>query len=148
MADLKQLNVVKEIATQKEQQSLQALSAASQQMSQLQQQKASLQQYKTDYMGQMTANGQQGVTAAKLMLLQGFLVKIDTSIAQQSDIIARAQLAVDTRRNEWQQARQYLDSIIHLIDQQKQQFSAIETKKQQKLSDEFAMMAHYRKLKS
>lgn len=148
MADLKQLAIVKEIATQKERQSLRAFSAARQQVSQLEQQMASLQQYKSDYMQQITQTGMQGVTADKLILLQGFLAKIDTSISQQRDIIVRSQLAADSRRSHWQKARQHLDSIVHLINKQQQQLAAIEAKKQQKLSDEFAMMAHYRKLKS
>jgi flagellar FliJ protein len=148
MADLKQLAIVKSLAVQKEQQALQGLSAAQQQMTALQQQQQTLQQYKTDYVQQITETGQQGVSVSKLILLQDFLAKIDTSLSQQRDIIARAQLAVDSRRTQWQKARQYLDSICHLINKQQQQLADIETKKQQKLSDEFAMMAHYRKLKS
>ena len=147
MANLKQLHIVKEMAAQKEQQALQAFSAATNQMSQLEQQKASLRQYKIDYMRQITQTGQQGVSADKLMLLQGFLAKVDTSISQQFDIIARSQLAVDARRAQWQKNRQYLDSIIHLINKQQQQSANIEAKNQQKFSYEFAMMAHYRKSK-
>ena len=148
MAELKQLILVKDLAYKKEQQALTAYSAAQQQINQLVQQKESLIQYKVDYMHQITEIGQQGVTANKLMLLQNFLAKIDSSIGQQTDIIVRSQLAVDARKTQWQQASQHLDAIAFLIDKQRQQLAEKETKQQQKLSDEFAMMAHYRKLKS
>ncbi|NRA54681.1 MAG: flagellar export protein FliJ [Gammaproteobacteria bacterium] len=148
MADLKQLNIVKELALKKERTALQALSAAQQQMAGLQQQLKTLQQYKTDYVAQISATGREGVTVANLLLLQNFLAKIDTSLTQQRDIIARAQLAVNSRRTQWQQARQYLDSISHLISSSEQKIIDVELKKEQKLADEFAMMAYYRKLKA
>ena len=148
MADLKQLNIVKDLASKKEQQALQTLSAAQSQIRQLEQQKESLVQYKLDYMQQIIDTGNLGVTADKLMLLQGFLAKIDSSISQQTDIIARSQLAVDARQAQWRQARQYLDSIEFLINKQRQEIAEKEEKQQQKLSDEFAMMSHYRKLKA
>ncbi|NRA70768.1 MAG: flagellar export protein FliJ [Gammaproteobacteria bacterium] len=147
MADLKQLIMVKEMATNKERAALQAFSASQQQMTQLQQQKSSLEEYKLDYMRQMIEQGKQGLSAAKLGLLQGFLAKIDSSITQQLDVIVRAQLAVDARKVQWQQSLRYLDSINFLINKQQQEYQEIQDKQQQKLSDEFAMMAHYRKIK-
>ena len=76
MADLKQLAIVREMALQKERKTLLAFSAAQQQMAELQQQLETLQQYKEDYVQQITNTGQQGVTVAKLVLLQNFLAKI------------------------------------------------------------------------
>jgi len=148
MADLKQLAIVRDMAQQKERKTLQAFSAAQQQMAALQQQLDTLQQYKKDYVQQIMDTGQQGVSVANLVLLQNFLAKIDASLGQQRDIIARSGLAVASRRSEWQKSRQYLDSISHLINKSEQELASIEQKKQQKLADEFAMMAHYRKLKA
>ncbi|MDP2559834.1 flagellar export protein FliJ [Psychrobium sp. 1_MG-2023] len=145
MADIKQLLIVKEMASKKEQEQLRMLTAAQQQLNQLKQQMDSLIQYKKDYLRQMKPDPTVPVSADKLILLQGFLAKIDQSMNQQRDVIARASIAVDSRRQDWSKAKQYVDSIEFLINKQQQQHAEKEEKQQQKLSDEFAMMSYYRK---
>lgn len=145
MADIKQLAIVLEMANKKEQEALKVYSQAEQQLTQLKQQMESLTQYKADYLQQMKPENSQQVTATKLMQLQGFLTKIDQSIFQQRDVIAKASLAVDARKKVWAKAKQYCDSIIFLIDKQNNESAIREDKQQQKLSDEFAMMSYHRK---
>ena len=145
MADLKQLKVVKNMASDKEQAALRQFSAAQQQLTQLQSQMQSLVEYKKDYLSQMKPSETQQITVSKLILLQGFLAKIDQSIGQQRDVIARSSLAVDSRRQTWMKAKQYHDSIVFLIDKQLQQIAFKENKQQQKLSDEFSLMSFHRK---
>lgn len=145
MANVKQLNIVLDMANVKEQESLKVYSQAEQQLTQLKQQMESLVQYKADYLLQMSPENSQQVTATKLIRLQGFLTQIDQSIFQQRDVIAKASLAVDARRKAWTKAKQYCDSIIFLIDKQHTELAIKEDKQQQKLSDEFAMMSYHRK---
>ena len=148
MADIKQLNIVKEMAKKKENAALQKFSAAQQQINQLQRQMETLAEYKKDYLLQMQPNPDQLVTANRLISLQEFLAKLDTSIGQQRDVIARASLVVDSRRSEWAKAKQYTDSIIFLSERQQQELLLKEQKQQQKLNDEFSIMAFHRKNKS
>jgi len=145
MADLKQLSIVKELALKKEQAALNLFSSAQQQLQKMQIQMTSLNEYKQEYLSQMTPEKNQQVVANKLILIQNFLAKIDQSISQQRDVIARASLAVDSRRQEWLKTKQYAESIQFLMDKQRQQLAEIEHKQQQKLSDEFSMMAFHRK---
>jgi len=145
MANIKQLAIVLSMADKKEQEALKVYSEAEQQLTQLKQQMESLTQYKADYLLQMKPENSQQVTAVKLIRLQGFLAKIDQSIFQQRDVIAKASLAVDARRKLWAKAKQYCDSITFLIDKQHNEVALKEDKQQQKLSDEFAMMSYHRK---
>lgn len=145
MANVKQLHIVLNMAQKKENELLKVFTQAQQQLQQIQQQMASLVQYKVDYLEQMKPENVQQVTVDKLIRLQGFLAQIDKSIFQQRDVIAKASLAVDARRREWGKAKQYADSIIFLIDKQHNLAAVRETKQEQKLSDEFAMMSYHRK---
>lgn len=145
MANIKQLTIVLSMANKKEQEALKVYSQAEQQLTQLKQQMESLTQYKADYLLQMKPENSQQVTAIKLIRLQGFLAKIDQSIFQQRDVIAKASLAVDARKKLWAKAKQYCDSITFLIDKQHNEAAVKEDKQQQKLSDEFAMMSYHRK---
>jgi len=145
MADIKQLTIVKELAHKKEQAALNQFSSAQQQLVQMQQQMKALADYKQEYLAQMAPENSQQITASKLILIQNFLAKIDQSINQQRDVIARSSLAVDARRQEWLKTKQYTESIEFLINKQRQQLATIEEKRQQKLSDEFSMMAFHRK---
>ncbi|NRA60069.1 MAG: flagellar export protein FliJ [Psychrobium sp.] len=145
MADIKQLTIVKEMAEKKERDALKMFSAAQQQINKLQNQMQTLSEYRQDYLMQMQPNAEQRVTASRLIALQEFLVKLDVSINQQRDVIARASLVVDSRRTQWASAKRYTDSIAFLIDRQQQELAQIEHKQQQKLADEFSMMAFHRK---
>ena len=145
MANIKQLTIVKEMAEKKEQDALKMFSAAQQQMNQLQNQMQTLSEYRQDYLTQMQPNAKQLVTASRLIALQEFLSKLDVSINQQRDVIARASLVVDSRRTQWASAKRYTDSIAFLIDRQRQELAQIEHKQEQKLADEFSMMAYHRK---
>jgi len=145
MADIKQLQIVKNMAQQKEQAALRQFSSAQQQLANMKMQLQSLSEYKSDYLRQMQPDASVAVSANKLILLQNFLAKIDQSIGQQRDVIARASLAVDARRQEWLKAKQYVESIDFLINKQLTNAQLIEQKQQQKLSDEFAMMSFHRK---
>ena len=102
MANIKQLNIVLNMAQTKEQEQLKIFSQAQQQLNQLKQQMQSLVQYKADYLEQMKPENAVNITADKLIRLQGFLAQIDQSIFQQRDVIAKASLAVDARRTQWQ----------------------------------------------
>lgn len=145
MADVKQLNVVKNMAETKEQEALSKFTSAQQQLTEMKQQLESLTNYKQEYLTQMQPDNVGQVTANKLILLQNFLAKIDQSIGQQRDVIARASLAVDSRRQEWLKAKQYIESIDFLINKQLTQAELHQQKQQQKMSDEFAMMSFHRK---
>lgn len=145
MANIKQLNIVLNMAQTKEQEQLKIFSQAQQQLNQLKQQMQSLVQYKADYLEQMKPENAVNITADKLIRLQGFLAQIDQSIFQQRDVIAKASLAVDARRTQWAKAKQYCDSIEFLIEKQNSETAAKEEKQQLKMSDEFAMMSYHRK---
>jgi len=145
MADLKQLAIVKNLAEKKEQAALNQFSSAQQQLQQMQAQMKALSDYKKEYLLQMSPSQNQQVSANKLILIQGFLAKIDQSISQQRDVIARASVAVDSRRQEWLKAKQYTESIVFLINKQLKQADTLAHKQEQKLSDEFAMMSFHRK---
>lgn len=145
MANVKQLQIVLDMAQKKEQETLKVFSQAQQQLNQLTQQMESLTSYKHDYLQQMNPENTNDVTADKLIRLQGFLAQIDQSIFQQRDVIAKASLAVDARRGEWAKAKQYCDSIIFLIDKQHREAALKDDKQQQKMADEFAMMSYHRK---
>ncbi|OIQ47992.1 MAG: flagellar export protein FliJ [Gammaproteobacteria bacterium MedPE] len=145
MANVKQLTIVLDMAQKKEQDALKVFSQAQQQLNQLKEQMESLVQYKQDYLAQMKPENIHQVSADKLIRLQGFLAQIDQSIFQQRDVIAKASLAVDARREAWAKAKQYADSIVFLIDKQNKEAFLKEDKHQQKMADEFAMMSHHRK---
>lgn len=148
MADLAQLTIVKTMAEKKEQAALNQFSSAQQQLQQMQQQLQALNDYKKEYLAQMAPDSSVPVSASKLILVQNFLGKIDQSVIQQQDVISRSSLAVDARRQEWLKAKQYTESIAFLMDKQRQQAALVEQKQQQKLSDEFSMMAFHRKRNS
>lgn len=145
MADIKQLTIVKDMAQKKTQAALNQFSSAQQQLAQMQTQMKALADYKQEYLAQMTPDSGEQVSANKLILIQNFLAKIDQSISQQRDVIARSSVAVDSRRQEWIRAKQHQESIEFLIAKQRQAQLTIEEKQQQKLSDEFSMMAFHRK---
>lgn len=145
MADVKQLIVVLEIANKKEQQAMQMLVEARQQLQNLEQQLTGLMQYRNDYLREMSSKGQSGVAANALRQLQQFVGRMDQAVEQQQQKVAGAKHAVSSRQESWQQARQHQQSIEFLINKRQQEQQQRELKQEQKMLDEFTTMQFARR---
>ena len=145
MADLKQLAIVLEQAGKKEQQAMQMLVEAKQQVQQMEQQLAGLMQYRIDYLTDINKQGQQGLSASNMRQLQQFVGRMDQALEQQQQKIGQAKQALTSRQTAWQEARRQVQSIEFLMEQRRQQQAAREAKQEQKLQDEFTTIQFARK---
>ncbi|MDP6881114.1 MAG: flagellar FliJ family protein, partial [Alteromonas macleodii] len=97
----KQLERLAEFEREKEQREARYYKQAQQNVNQQKQKLTSLEQYRIDYIKGIQQTGQAGVTATYYQQHLSFVGKLDKACEQQMQVIARAQMAADQRKQLW-----------------------------------------------
>lgn len=95
-------------------------------------------QYRQDYLAQMQAQMQQGVTSAQWLNYQDFLATLDGAIGQQRAIAQQAATRLEHGRKDWQQNKRRLNSFDTLAERAERQEQQVQAKREQRDSDERA----------
>jgi flagellar FliJ protein len=144
MSNLKQLQMVADIETKKEQKLAQNYQFASKNLQDNNQKLAGLEQYRLDYLKLIQQKGQLGVDAKELHQHLSFVAKLDRACGQQVQFVSQALLVADQRQRQWldqQKRRKAIDMLIHKkIKEEK----LVESRQEQQLFDEIAIQKYVR----
>ena len=140
----RRLQPVLALEERKEQEALECMGEARQQLEAHQQQVENLERYQQEYRDQIRASQTGVVPVARLQAWQAFIAQLDLVIAQQQKEVQQAEQVFERRRREWQQAWERRRGMEKYIDSCRQQEQREQDVKEQKQADEAASRAFLR----
>ncbi|MEC7815033.1 MAG: flagellar export protein FliJ [Pseudomonadota bacterium] len=140
----RRLQPVLALEERKEQEALERMGEARQQLEAHQQQVENLERYQQEYRDQIRASQTGVVAVARLQAWQAFIVQLDLVISQQQKQVQQAEQVFEKRRREWQQAWERRRGMEKYIDSCRQQEQREQDVKEQKQADEAASRAFLR----
>jgi len=144
----KQLERLAEFEREKEQQAAQLFQQAQLNVNQQKQKLTSLEHYKLDYIRGIQRTGQAGVSAQHYQQHLSFVGKLDKACEQQMNVIARANMAADQRKQVWLKQQQKVKAVTLLLDKKQRAVQVKEAKAEQAMMDEFASQRFFRAKKT
>lgn len=139
------LKVVLDLEQRKEDEALDVMNRARQQVQHHQQQLESLRQYQADYRDQMR-QGQQGVvTVSRLQGWQAFIAQLDQAILAEEKQVQRAVMSFEKARDAWREAYERKQGMVRHIEACRAQEQRDQDKREQKALDEAANRIHARR---
>ena len=144
----KQLERLAEFEREKEQREARFYQQAQLNVNQQKQKLTSLEQYRIDYIKGIQQTGKAGVTATYYQQHLSFVGKLDKVCEQQMQVIARAQMAADQRKQMWLKQQQKVKAVTLLLDKKKLAVQKKEAKAEQAMMDEFATQRFFRAKRS
>ncbi|TBW59443.1 flagellar export protein FliJ [Marinobacter halodurans] len=139
------LQVVLSLEQRREDQALDVLNQARQQMQQQQRQLDELRRYQADYREQMR-RGQQGVVSiSKLQGWQAFIAQLDNAIHSQEKQARKAVEAFEKARDAWREAYERRKGMARHIEACRAQEQRHQDLRDQKQADEAANRMHARR---
>jgi len=145
MAAANSLKMLLELEQQREDRLAQEFANAQQQLREQEQKLAGLEQYRIDYLHQLTNVGAQGIESLQFGQYQGFISKLDQGIQQIHSNLVSVRNAVEQRRQRWLAQRRKKDAVAHLIEQRAKREQTIANRREQNQLDEFASMQRQRR---
>lgn len=140
------LETLIELATNQTDEAARRLGRAIKACEDTEQKLALLLQYRDEYESRFRAGLTSGISASGYRNFQVFLEKLDTAIAGQQKIVHDAKHRIVTERSHWQSAEKKRMSFDTLATRAQQTELKKESKRDQKLMDEFAnRQAHYKR---
>ena len=97
-----------------------------------------LMSYRDDYAARFDAAQQAGITPFAYRNFVAFLVKLDSALTGQQEVIKHANYKAEMERKAWQESERKRLSYRTLTERAAAQALAIETKRDQKMMDDFA----------
>ncbi|OAN18610.1 flagellar protein FliJ [Photobacterium jeanii] len=140
------LELILERAKEDEHQASMALSNARNERDNYLVQLQQIEQYRLDYCKQLSARGQQGLTASNYNHLQKFLTQLDETLAKQKLAGAQFDEQVKNCSEFWHEMRKKRRSIEWLLEKKQQERKAMLDKQEQKMMDEFATLQFARRV--
>lgn len=140
----RRLQPVLALEERKEQEALERMGEARQQLEAHQQQVENLERYQQEYRDQIRASQTGVVPVARLQAWQAFIAQLDLVIAQQQKQVQQAEQVFERRRREWQQAWERRRGMEKYIDSCRQQEQREQDVREQKQADEAASRAFLR----
>jgi len=121
-----------------------ALGRLSAERNHAEQQLSMLQDYRQDYLARLQAAMQSGMSAADCHNYQRFIATLDDAIGQQAAVLRQADSHLAQGRTHWQQQQRRLNSFDALAERERRAQAVVETRREQRASDEFAARIAYR----
>jgi flagellar protein FliJ len=103
-----------------------------------------LNNYRLDYMKQMSQHQGQSLSANHYSQFHQFIKQVDNAIAQQVNAVKDAETQVLYRQQNWQEKQQKRKAVEMLLEQKALKRANAENVREQKMSDEFAMQQFIR----
>ncbi|MFD2180254.1 flagellar export protein FliJ [Veronia pacifica] len=138
------LELLLERAQSDEQNAQLALVSAQQELEGYRRQLEQIEQYRFDYCKQMTARGQQGLTASNYGHLNRFIVQLDETLAKQRQAAGAFEQKVEDCRTYWHSCREKTRSLDWLCEKRRNEEKIRAEKLEQKQMDEFATLSYFR----
>lgn len=139
------LQPVLALEERKEQEALDRMGEARQQVDSHREQVENLENYQQEYRNQIRASQQGVVPVARLQAWQAFIAQLDQVIAAQQQQLKQAEQQFEQRRREWQQAWERRRGMEKYIETCRQQEQREQDLREQKMADEAAGRAFARR---
>ncbi|PCI61084.1 MAG: flagellar export protein FliJ [Methylophilaceae bacterium] len=133
------INMLFDLASEEVELATKHLVSANQVLKDAQEKRAMLEDYKQDYIGHYQAKLTKGLGKESHLNYQGFLQNLQQAIDGQAEVIISAQYESDKMRENLQAAQRKKMSYEVLIKRATKKAMKLESKRDQKLMDEFAM---------
>ena len=138
------LIIVLKLATEAEEQAAMQLKSAQFEKQKRQGQLDALNNYRLDYMKQMKGQQGQSLSANQYHQFHQFIKQVDNAITQQVAAVKDAEQQVGYRQSHWLEKQQKRKAIEMLLAKKAQKAQIAESRREQKMSDEFAMQQYIR----
>ncbi|WP_434952503.1 flagellar export protein FliJ [Shewanella sp. HL-SH4] len=138
------LFTVLKLATEAESQAAMQLKSAQFEKQKRQGQLDALNNYRLDYMKQMKSQQGQSISANQYHQFHQFIKQVDSAITQQVTAVQDAEYQISYRQTHWLEKQQKRKAIEMLLANKAEKAQIAETKREQKMSDEFAMQQYIR----
>ncbi|MFO6421865.1 flagellar export protein FliJ [Motilimonas sp. KMU-193] len=141
----KALILVLEQHKKHEQQAVQELAQAQQQLVAFRQQFANLQNYRNQYVKQMHEKGASGLYADSYSYYQKFIVKLEEAMLQQQAALPKVMHQVELKKRHWVEMQSKRKAVETLLAKRAHAAQKKADKLEQKMLDEFANFQFYQK---
>lgn len=138
------LITVLKLATEAENQAAMQLKSAQFEKQKRQGQLDALNNYRLDYMKQMKSQQGQSISANHYHQFHQFIKQVDSAISQQVTAVQDAEYQIGYRQAHWLEKQQKRKAIEMLLANKAEKAQIAENKREQKMSDEFAMQQYIR----
>lgn len=106
-----------------------------------------IEQYRLDYCKQLSARGQQGLSASSFGHLQKFLSQLDETLVKQKAAGVQFEEQVEQCSEYWNEVRKKRRSIEWLLEKKQTERQQQRDKQEQKMMDEFATLQYARRVR-
>ena len=105
-----------------------------------------LQDYRQDYLVRLQRMMAQGMASSDCQNYQRFITTLDNALLQQNNVLANAEADLNQARELWQQAQRKHNAFDALLVRDQRARQAIEARREQRTTDEFASRYAARRL--
>ncbi|GGQ26298.1 flagellar export protein FliJ [Shewanella litoralis] len=144
MAKTDPLVTVLKLAVAAEEKAALQLKAAQFERQKRQGQLDALNNYRLDYMKQMEGHTGTTLRANQYHQFHQFIRQVDQAILQQMAVVKDGEKQVGYRQQHWQETQQKRKAVEMLLAKKATKEQIAESKREQKMSDEFAMQQYFR----
>ncbi|WP_028862477.1 flagellar export protein FliJ [Psychromonas aquimarina] len=142
------LQLVYEQREKQVEQALQAYQKAQQCLFECRQQSQNLQQYRRQYITQLSEKGSQGLSISALGKYQQFIVQIDQGLTKQQQAVVKLEYDVHAAKKQWLDSQVSCKAMAMLLEKKALQKAKAADRKEQQLLDEFATFQFFQKRSS
>lgn len=129
---------LKDMAAQEVESAMQALASAMKLLEDARAQEAMLQQYQAEYAQQLHLATSKGMEATLYQNFRRFAQQLEQAVTGQDAQLQQLEKMVQAKREAWQAAQRKKKSYEVLIDRATHHAQKVQSKREQKLMDEFA----------
>jgi flagellar FliJ protein len=141
MANISALETLIDLAQRESDDRAKRLGAALKQVEEGEQKLQMLNGYRDDYANKLDAAQQNGITPFAYQNFIAFLGKLENAINGQKEVIKHAEFKAGMERKAWQESERKRLSYRTLTERAAAEALAVETKRDQKMMDDFAARA-------
>lgn len=104
-----------------------------------------LHDYKSQYISQLTHKGSVGLSIGELNKFQQFILQIDQGITSNQEGLIKYEYDVHNKKQLWRESQIKCKAMAILLEKKAKEKAKQEDRKEQQLSDEFAMFQFFQK---
>jgi len=132
------LDVVQQVAARTERERAERVGAAERHLVEMQQKLAALEKYRSEYENGFATRAGAGSDVIGMRDFQTFLARLGEAMAQQRELVAQAQKALDAERSHWREAAQRAHVVETLAERWQSEESRAANRRDQIESDELS----------
>jgi flagellar protein FliJ len=132
------LDVVQQATARTERERAERVGAAERHLIEMQQKLAALEKYRSEYEAGFKSRAGAGVDVVGMRDFHTFLAKLGEALAQQRELVALAQRALDAERCNWREAAQRAHVVETLAERWQSEESRAAVRRDQQESDELS----------